>query len=112
VLAFYYKLIVLTQTTPSELTDFETEIVMDKLNTKQVLRHKPLRNLNLNFKIKIIMLMGVIVGLQNTPYACVIAMSVIQIISIYQLLRTIAKFKNVFSNKLSSFTFLMTEITI
>jgi hypothetical protein len=76
-LFYYYKLIVLTQINPKQLSDFETEIIMDKLNTDQVLKHKQLRNVNLEFKVKIILIMGVIVGLQNTPYACVATIAVI-----------------------------------
>lgn len=63
ILTFYDQLVMLTQTNPQQLTDFETEIILDKLDKAQALQHKPLRNLNLNFKLKIIMFIGVIVGL-------------------------------------------------
>lgn len=110
--AYYSKLMTQTQLNPENLTDFETEIIMDKLDKNQVLKHKPLRNLNLNFKLRIITFMGVIVGLQNNPYECVVLIALIQIFSLFSLLRKMCKFSKIFSGKLDAFTFIMTELTI
>jgi hypothetical protein len=97
---------------PYELSDYETQIVIQDFNPKRMRNTVKLRLLNIGFKIKIMFLVVTAVTLQNSTYACVILMSLIQILSLLPTIYYVRHLKNLFESKVNAFCFLMTEMTI